>query len=165
MVLDANRNNPKNVWNIHPTTHRVSDGAVTRDSWIRLENVHFHNWAHSTTIAFDRLNAKGKPNKKPTKMKVGGAHVRDDKDAFALVSIPPNEVRDLDFCNDCSHRPVNPPCNPVGIIQVGLRTLMECRRGAPRQDPCRRRCSQLPLFRLSSYVLTAARTLDFISYI
>ena len=112
MVLDANRNNPKNVWNIHPTTHRVSDGAVTRDSWIRLENVHFHNWAHSTTIAFDRLNAKGKPNKKPTKMKVGGAHVRDDKDAFALVSIPPNEVRDLDFCNDCSHRPVNPSLPP-----------------------------------------------------
>jgi len=101
------------------------DDEVDRRAFVRLKHFYTDTWVHCTSIAIDKDKDKpimlkvgphpadrGRANVQKflttchnfrilaLALQVGAAPVREDREAFEMIPVDANEVRDLDFAND-----------------------------------------------------------------
>ena len=70
------------------------DVYVPSHSYIRLKHLCSDTWLRSTSISIDR------EKERPCMMLIGTSAVKEDKEAFKIIPVAPEEVRDLDFAAD-----------------------------------------------------------------
>ncbi|XP_028652407.1 inositol 1,4,5-trisphosphate receptor type 3 [Erpetoichthys calabaricus] len=90
-------NDIASLFELDPTTLQKSDSFVPRNSYVRLRHTCTNTWIQSTNVLIDT------EEERPIRLMLGTCPAKEDKEAFAIVSVPVSEIRDLDFANDASY--------------------------------------------------------------
>ncbi|KAF0036059.1 hypothetical protein F2P81_011371 [Scophthalmus maximus] len=96
LVAVAHGNDIASLFELDPTTLQKTDSFVPRNSYVRLRHLCTNTWIQSTNVPIDI------DEERPIRLMLGTCATKEDKEAFAIVSVPVMEIRDLDFANDAS---------------------------------------------------------------
>ncbi|XP_061662470.1 inositol 1,4,5-trisphosphate receptor type 3 isoform X14 [Syngnathoides biaculeatus] len=96
LVAMAQGNDIASLFELDPTTLQKTDSFVPRNSFVRLRHLCTNTWIQSTNVPIDV------DEERPIRLMLGTCPTKEDKEAFAIVSVPVMEIRDLDFANDAS---------------------------------------------------------------
>ncbi|GCC26788.1 hypothetical protein chiPu_0005208 [Chiloscyllium punctatum] len=96
LVAVPHGNDIASLFEQDPTTLQKTDSFVPRNSFVRLRHLCTNTWIQSTNIPIDT------DEERPIRLMLGTCPSKEDKEAFAIVSVPVSEIRDLDFANDAS---------------------------------------------------------------
>ncbi|XP_057607181.1 inositol 1,4,5-trisphosphate receptor type 3 isoform X1 [Chionomys nivalis] len=96
LVAVPHGNDIASLFELDPTTLQKTDSFVPRNSYVRLRHLCTNTWIQSTNAPIDV------EEERPIRLMLGTCPTKEDKEAFAIVSVPVSEIRDLDFANDAS---------------------------------------------------------------
>ncbi|XP_073472149.1 inositol 1,4,5-trisphosphate-gated calcium channel ITPR3 isoform X3 [Aquarana catesbeiana] len=96
LVAVPHGNDIASLFELDPTTLQKTDSYVPRNSFVRLRHLCTNTWIQSTNVPIDV------DEERPIRLMLGTCPTKEDKEAFAIVSVPVSEIRDLDFANDAS---------------------------------------------------------------
>uniref|UniRef100_A0A8D0EFR4 Inositol 1,4,5-trisphosphate receptor n=1 Tax=Salvator merianae TaxID=96440 RepID=A0A8D0EFR4_SALMN len=101
LVAVPHGNDIASLFELDPTTLQKTDSFVPRNSYVRLRHLCTNTWIQSTNVPIDV------DEERPIRLMLGTCPTKEDKEAFAIVSVPVSEIRDLDFANDASYMLAN----------------------------------------------------------
>uniref|UniRef100_UPI003AAEBC2C inositol 1,4,5-trisphosphate-gated calcium channel ITPR3-like n=1 Tax=Centroberyx gerrardi TaxID=166262 RepID=UPI003AAEBC2C len=96
LVAVPHGNDIASLFELDPTTLQKTDSFVPRNSYVRLRHLCTNTWIQSTNVPHRHRGGE------PIRLMLGTCPTKEDKEAFAIVSVPVMEIRDLDFANDAS---------------------------------------------------------------